>query len=106
MASTGLAPRARTVVVTIDPKFEYKVDPNPFHISKAFGDQVRWVLRDSKASFQIDFEESPFETAHFDNHVNCSGPLCGKVQGDQKHVYTYTVRVNGKILDPGGIVDP
>lgn len=106
MASTGFAARARMVTVTIDPTFEYKFDPNPFHISKDFGDQVRWATRDPNASFEVDFEDSPFERAHFDNSHNCSGPLRKEVQGDKTHVYKYTVKVNGKTLDPGGIIDP
>jgi hypothetical protein len=116
MAMPGKAPEAEPEVVTItfiatDDSASLQVSPGRFHISKddkSKKQQVEWKC--DQSGFTVDFgNDSPFEFTQFQRSSRGS-VLSGHVKpgleppGDQ-HIYKYTVRVGGSVLDPEGQVD-
>jgi hypothetical protein len=101
------------VVVTITFKAavdsaSIQVSPGQFRISKGKKEEVEWKC--DQSGFIVDFgNDSPFEFTQF--HRQSPGSvLSGRVKPDldppeEKHIYKYTVRVGGSVLDPEGQVD-
>jgi hypothetical protein len=95
-----------TVIIPVDKNGEVEREPAPFRISKSLHQQVLWKASDSKAQFNIEFQEdSPFDYKQFSNLEPYSGLVRRDVLGDRGKYYKYTVRTGKKSIDPGGIVD-
>jgi len=96
-----------TVIIPVDKNGQVDREPEPFRIFKGLHQQVLWKASDSKAEFNIEFEEeSPFEYKQFSNLEPYSGLVRREVLGDKGKYYKYTVRTGKKSIDPGGVVNP
>jgi hypothetical protein len=92
-------------VVTVDPLGS--ATPDPFRISKDRNQQVKWVAFDGKTPFTVEFKkDSPFYETQFSDKSPYSGIIRRSVLCDPAKTYEYTVRIAGRVKDPGGIVDP
>lgn len=108
MATPVLAPRGRTVIVTVDPKLNDMTDPQTFHISKSHHDHVMWIAADPATSFTVKFRNAgPFHYQDFDDkNYPCSGLVRRDITPDSGKRYKYSVTANGRTVDPTGIIDP
>jgi hypothetical protein len=115
MATSALAPGNRDVVVHIglNDKGEIEAVPEYFQVSKNGNEEVRWVCAQrhehpqDRPCFTVEFEKngSPFYESQFSSDAPVSGLVRRSVLAGPK-IYNYTVRVDGKSLDPGGGVRP
>jgi hypothetical protein len=102
------------VHIGLDTNGNIVVDPDPFWIYRHQEEQVRWVCvqrhthgDENHPCFTVDFDKgtgSPFERSHFQGHGDLSDlPTSGAAHNKE---YKYTIRINGKELDPiGGVRD-
>jgi hypothetical protein len=109
------APKEVRVHIGLDANGKITVDPDPFWVYRCELEEVRWVCVQHHAHgdpkthpcFTVDFDKpagSPFVRSHFQGHGDHSDlPRSGAIENK---VYPYTIRINGKPLDPGGGVRP
>ena len=108
--------RILEVPITADNPSGITVDTELFQVSKALDQsklQVEWICTSN--GFAVEFkDESPFRDPRFTRTTPgsvLSGPVRDNVQSDDhlpddsRKNYRYTVRLGGRVLDPGGVVD-
>jgi len=104
---TGLQEeRIKKVVITLDKNGQPQVDAESETIvlNRQKNEEVLWI---STESFRIDFNgDSPFDEDQFDHTHGNSGLIRRSVISSKDKIYKYTIDINGKILDPGIIIDP
>ncbi len=106
MATPSQMPTQREVRVYIrENNGTLEVEPDRFWVSKQGNQDVRWICTSGK-DFQVDFgDDSPFHESTFNQDYPCSGLARREIQPSKARFYKYTVRVDGKFLDPDGGVD-
>jgi len=112
MATPKLAfipgPNDVVVEIKLDRDGKISVSLDPFYVHPKNKEQVVWVCtqnhehKPQPPCFIVDFDPSdkPFDSAHFEGHPSQSG--FATVQPHETKLYKYTVRMNGKVLDPKG----
>lgn len=109
--------KAVTVEIGLDKHGRITVSPDPFWVSKGKKEEVVWKCAQNHPHdpngipcFTVDFnkhnDSSPFENWHFQGHEAHSDCVRSNVIPDEFKVYSYTVSMHGKSLDPGGGVKP
>jgi hypothetical protein len=110
MASPALGPSSREVIVKVGLEGDQiVVDPEYFQISKSKNEEVRWICTREhqhdagEPCFNVDFEKdgSPFYESQFSSDAPVSGLARRNVLPGPR-IYSYTVRIGSKTLDPGG----
>jgi hypothetical protein len=79
--------------------------PQPVvRLSKGKKDTIEWKCTPANQPFLVCFgERSPFKYTHFHNGRPKSGPIGRGIPPGS--VYKYSVEFQGKVLDPGVIID-
>jgi hypothetical protein len=73
-------------------------------VNRQNNEEVLWV---STVKFRIDFKgDSPFYEDQFDDQNTYSGLARRSIIASKDRRYKYSIDINGKILDPGIIIDP
>ena len=108
---TQMGSREDPLIVTIsrDAAGKPQVAPDPFILHKLDDQVVKWQLDanlPSDLTFTVEFKDiSPFNESQFSKDHPCSGLARRNLVTDPKRVYKYSVWLDGKFVDPGGVVD-
>lgn len=103
--------RENPLIVTISRNAEGnpQVGPDPFILHKLDDQMVKWVLAadlPQNLAFTIEFKgSSPFHESQFSKDHPCSGLARRNLVTDPQRVYEYSVWLDGRFVDPGGVVD-
>jgi hypothetical protein len=104
---TGLREeRIKKVVITLDKNHQPQIDKEheTIVLNRVKYEEILWT---SAEKFRIDFKgDSPFYEDQFDSTNANSGLVRRSVVSSSARTYKYTIDINGKILDPGVIIDP
>jgi len=97
------------VAISRDAAGNPQVAPDPFILHKLDDQMVKWVLAADlppDLAFSVEFKgNSPFHEFQFSKDHPCSGLARRNLVADPKRVYEYSVWLDGKFVDPGGVVD-
>jgi len=98
--------RIRKVVISLDKNGQPQVDKEneTIVLNRLQNQEIFWSW---PGPFRIDFKgNSPFYEDQFDDTNPYSGLVRRSVVSAKDRTYKYTIDINGKILDPGVIIDP
>jgi hypothetical protein len=98
-----------TVTISLDSAGNLRVAPDPFILHKHQDEVVKWQLDPglpSASTFIVEFkDESPFHESQFSKDHPVSGLARRSLVTDKTKVYKYSVGLDGKFVDPGGVAD-
>ena len=102
-------PNPLIITISRDAAGNPQVDQDPFTLHKLEDQVVKWQLDPNLPAglnFIVEFQDvSPFNEFQFSNDHPCSGLARRNLVTDPRRVYKYSVWLDGKFVDPGGVVD-